>query len=116
VPLAEKTLELLRTYWLQTRPSYWLFPGRGHQEPISVGSLQKAFKKALLSSPVQKDASVHTLRHSYATHLLENGNELPVIQAVLGHSCSKTTTIYTHLTEKIRGNLNQSINQIMNGL
>jgi integrase/recombinase XerD len=116
VPLAERTLELLRSYWRLKRPSWWLFPGRGNLGPIGIATLQKAFKKALLGSPVQKNASVHTLRHSYATHLLENGNDLRVIQAVLGHSCSKTTTIYTHLTEKLLGNLHQSINQIMDEL
>lgn len=113
IPLPEKTLELLRLYWCKDQQTYWLFPGRDMQKPISISALQRAFKKALRQSSIQKNASVHSLRHSYATHLLEAGTNLRVIQDVLGHTSSKTTAIYTHLTEKVLGNLNMSVNQLM---
>ena len=116
VPLPQRTLELLQRYQRAERHSPWLFPGRDRQGAISVSALQKAFKMALLSSRIPKKASVHTLRHSYATHLLENAVDLRLIQSVLGHNSPQTTTIYAHLTEKVLGNLNQKINQLMAGL
>jgi site-specific recombinase XerD len=116
VPLPQRTLELLRLYWRLRRRSPWLFPGRDRRSPISVRALQRAFTQDLLSSPVQKNASVHTLRHSYATHLLENGIDLRLIQSVLGHNSPKTTSIYVHLTKKILGKLTQNLNQLMAGL
>ncbi len=112
-PLAGKTLELLRRYWRQSRPEPMLFPGRGGQQPISVTALQRAFKEALGKSGIQKNASVHTLRHSYATHLLERGIDLRVIQGVLGHISPKTTSIYTHLTDKLLSNLHRGVNELM---
>ncbi|MEX2231580.1 MAG: tyrosine-type recombinase/integrase [Cyclobacteriaceae bacterium] len=106
--LSEKVLGLLRTYFRQYKPKIWLFeglPGKAY----SASSLQKVFASALRKSGVRKEASLHTLRHSFATHLLENGTDIRYIQALLGHNSSKTTEIYTHVTtkafEKIRSPL-----------
>ncbi len=113
VPLPVKTLELLRSYWQLKRPTGWLFPGRTLEGAISPSALQRAFKDALRQSGIQKKATVHSLRHSYATHLLERGVDLRVIQQLLGHTCPATTSIYTHLTEKILRDLNRCLNELM---
>lgn len=113
VPLPQRTLELLQRYRRAERRSPWLFPGRDRRGAISVSALQKAFKLALLSSRIPKRASVHTLRHSYATHLLENAVDLRVIQSLLGHNSPQTTTVYAHLTEKVLGNLNRKLDRLM---
>lgn len=106
--LSEKVLVLLRAYFREYRPKVWLFEG-SHGNPYSATSLQKVFAVALKRSGVRKEASLHTLRHSFATHLLERGTDLRYIQSLLGHSSSKTTEIYTHVTtkgfEKIRSPL-----------
>ena len=83
---------------------------------MSVSGVQRAFKAALQESGIQKDASVHTLRHSYATHLLEAGVNLRVIQAYLGHSSPQTTAIYTHLTRKAEDLAAKAINRVMGDL
>jgi site-specific recombinase XerD len=124
VPLPERTLQLLRQYWQQHRHPMLLFPaeGRNHielaqaTEAMSKSSLQKAFRAALIESGNHKRASVHTLRHSWATHLLEAGVNLRLIQEWLGHSSPKTTSVYTHLTVKAEQLGTAAINQIMNDL
>lgn len=124
VPLPESTLEMLRQYWSTHRHPLWLFPVRIRMElppsaairPMSVSGVQKAFKAALRESGVQKRATVHTLRHSYATHLLEAGVNLRLIQAYLGHSSPKTTAIYTHLTRKAEDLGAEAINRVMGDL
>ena len=97
-PLAERTLQLLREYWQLARSRPWLFPARHRPMPLSATSLQKTFKAVVRQSGIPKDASIHTLRHSYATHLLERGVSLRVIQELLGHRSPRTTARYTHLT------------------
>jgi integrase/recombinase XerD len=97
--LSEKLLGLLRTYFKEYRPKTWLFEG-SPGEPYSASSLQKVFGNALQKSGVRKTATLHTLRHSFATHLLESGTDIRYIQALLGHTSSKTTEIYTHVTHK----------------
>jgi site-specific recombinase XerD len=97
--LSEKILNLLRDYFRKYKPTVWLFEGAAGQ-PYSASSLQKIFSAALRKSRVQKEATLHTLRHSFATHLLENGTDIRYIQALLGHNSSKTTEIYTHVTTK----------------
>ena len=106
VPLPQPTLELLRTFWSTHRHPVWLFPAkipRGwsppESQPMDESGVQKAFQAALQKSGIQKAATPHTLRHSYATHLLEAGLNLRQIQSYLGHSSPQTTAIYTHLTQ-----------------
>ena len=98
VPLAPRLLTLLREYWQRQRPRLWLFPARDQQTPLPATTLQKTFKLVVRQSGIPKDASIHTLRHSYATHLLERGVSLRVIQELLGHKSPRTTARYTHLT------------------
>jgi len=117
VPLPEPTLQLLRKFWGTHRSQRWLFPARvnhrNHTRPVTVQSIQIAFRAALKISGVKKAAHVHTLRHSYATHLLEAGVNLRIIQAVLGHRNTNTTAIYTHLTPQVRERALEPINQLI---
>ncbi|MCL0060935.1 site-specific integrase [Dehalococcoidia bacterium] len=98
--LAECTLDILRNYWREYRPVDWLFPGNPKDMPISSRSIQKVFEKALHEAGIKKKATVHTLRHSFATHLLEAGTDLYHIQHLLGHTTIKTTAIYLHLSRR----------------
>ena len=113
VPLPEKTLELLRSYWLVQRPQHWLFTNKKKDGPIGNSTIQKAFKAALKESGIRKKASVHTLRHSYATLLLEDKIDLRYIQMLLGHKSPNTTSIYTHLTRKGENLVKDAINRLM---
>jgi len=96
--LSETLLELLRKYYLTYRPKVWLFEGQTGRQ-YSEKSIQTILKKAWLRSGVRKKATVHTLRHSFATHLLEHGTDVRYIQQLLGHANTKTTLIYTHITK-----------------
>jgi len=124
VPLPEWTLKMLRQHWSTHRHPVWLFPAPIRAAappsaaigPMSVSGVQRAFKAALQESGIQKPATVHTLRHSYATHLLEAGVNLRLIQAYLGHSSPKTTAIYTHLTRKTEDLAAEAINRVMGDL
>jgi integrase/recombinase XerD len=126
VPLPDKTLIQLRLFWRSHRSAIWLFPAAGRQaphgglpeegRPIADWTLERAFKSALHQSGVRKSAHVHTLRHSYATHLLEAGVNLRVIQAILGHSTPGTTALYTHLTQEVRNSVRAPINDLINQL
>jgi integrase/recombinase XerD len=97
--LSEKLKKYLTEYIAEYRPKQWLFEGQDGQE-YSARSIQQIFSKACELAGIRKKVSVHTLRHSFATHLLERGTDLRYIQELLGHSSSKTTEIYTHITRK----------------
>lgn len=98
--LSALTLEMLREYARLYRLKDWLFPGEIEEKHLSERSAQKIFETACKRVGIVKDVSVHSLRHSFATHLLEAGTDLRYIQELLGHSNSKTTEIYTHVSEK----------------
>ncbi len=97
VPLTQTLLSALRTYWKVYRPRTVLFPGAEVEKPLHPSSVQKVFKLATIKVGLKKHATVHSLRHSYATHLLEAGVDLRTIQAFLGHSCLSTTELYLHI-------------------
>lgn len=100
VPLSEKVIEMLRGYYKAYRPRVWLFEGQVEGERYSEKSLQNVLKQAVEKAKIPKPVSLHWLRHSYATHLLESGTDLRYIQELLGHKSSKTTEIYTHVSMK----------------
>jgi site-specific recombinase XerD len=103
VTLSSVLLKALRVYWRAYRPSTWLFPGQKADEPLGPSTIQRAVKAARLKAKIAKPASPHTLRHSYATHLMEAGTDLRVIQTLLGHRSLRTTAIYTHVArERLR--------------
>lgn len=99
VMLSASLLETLRGYWRQARPKGYLFPGDGGKRPLSDSSAQKAFGRAKVAAGIAKPVSFHTLRHSFATHLLEDGVNVRTIQSLLGHRSLQTTERYTHVAE-----------------
>ena len=101
VPMSVALCDLLRDYWRVDRPRDYLFPGAVPGRPLHESSVQNACTKARLIARIEKRSSVHTLRHSYATHLLECGVDLRTIQKLLGHSSLATTSIYVHVTGRL---------------
>ncbi len=95
VMLSSQLLGILRTYWRLARPKEWLFPGRGDAKPVDVQVLYSACRSATRAAGLSKRVTVHTLRHSFATHLLENGVDIRIIQVLLGHNNLSTTARYT---------------------
>ena len=100
VPLSERITVMLREYYKTYRPKEWLFEGQSPGTRYSEQSLQSVLKQALAKTGIRKPVTLHWLRHSYATHLLESGTDLRYIQEILGHKNSKTTEIYTHVSTK----------------
>jgi integrase/recombinase XerD len=97
VMLSPQLLGILRAYWRLARPGRWLFPGHDADEPVSVATLQYACRMATERAELSKPVTVHTLRHSFATHLLEGGTDIRIIQALLGHRRLSTTARYTQV-------------------
>ena len=100
VPVSDKVITMLREYYKTYKPKTWLFEGSVSGEQYSEKSIQSVLKQAIAKAKISKPVTLHWLRHSYATHLLESGTDLRYIQELLGHKSSKTTEIYTHVTEK----------------
>jgi site-specific recombinase XerD len=97
VMLSAQLLETLRRYWRQRRPDSWLFPGQDAAAPLTCGTVQRFFADVKNRAGIAKAASPHSLRHSFATHLLERGVNIRVIQRLLGHRSLRSTEIYTHV-------------------
>ena len=125
VPLPESTYALLRAYWKTHRNPRLLFPALGRSgsqgatalNPMAQGSVQQAMRRVLKQLPqIRKSATIHTLRHSYATHLLEAGVNIRQVQQVLGHASLVTTMIYLHVTDLGRDDAAARINRLMGGL
>jgi site-specific recombinase XerD len=118
VPLPQKVLQQLRAYWVQDHPagSPWLFPASDPARPLTSHSVRRCLQATARSSGITKHVSCHTLRHSYATHLLEQAVDIRVIQGLLGHRSLKSTTLYLHLTQATMKAVQATIDQVMGDL
>lgn len=114
--LPHATWKLVQTYVRQERPSVWLFAGQLPRPHLHERSLQKIFSDALCRSGINKRAGIHVLRHSFATHLLENGTDLRFIQELLGHANSATTERYTHVSAKNIKRIQNPLDRIIDEL
>jgi integrase/recombinase XerD len=115
VPLPEPMLLSLRRLWKIHANPRWLFPTRAATGPVGRGTLTRTFSAAAQAAGI-RSATPHSLRHGYATRLLENGVDTRVVQLVLGHSRIGTTSIYTHLTEPTRASLRRLLDKVMTDL
>jgi site-specific recombinase XerD len=100
VPLSARLLEVLRSYWSECRPRPWLFPGRKGERPLSGGMVQRLCQQVVRCAGLSKHATMHTLRHCFATHMLEAGVDLLTLQAMMGHNSLQTTMGYLHLSSR----------------
>lgn len=98
--LSKQLLEELRAYWRHDRPGAWLFSNQDRSSPMPTGTAQRIYYTAKERSRVEHGHGIHSLRHSFASHLLESGVDLPTLQRLLGHTCLATTAKYLHVTEK----------------
>lgn len=112
IPLSQIMLEQLREYFKLYRPKMWLFEGQESSRPITIRTLQVIFNRAVKASNIKKPVTFHSLRHSYATHLLESGVDLRYIQELLGHSSSKTTERYTHVSVRSLQNITNPLDTL----
>lgn len=113
VPLPASILQQLRAYWLQHRPRTWLFPSANPLVPLGSNSVRRCLQAAVRGSGITKHVSCHTLRHSYATHLLEKRVDLRVIQGLLGHRSLRSTFVYLHLTQSTMKAVHGTIGKLM---
>jgi site-specific recombinase XerD len=113
VPLPQRTLELLRAYWRERHPAHWLLPDHSGTRPIRREAVLKAIVPAAQEARLTKHVSCHTLRHSYATGLLEDGMDIRLIQGLLGHHSIRSTVGYAHLTSGTLKNVHALINKRM---
>ena len=111
--LSQVSLSILKDYLKKYHHEDWLFPGAVKDKHLSERSVQKVFEKACLKVGIKKNVSVHSLRHSFATHLLEGGTDLRYIQTLLGHSRPETTQIYTHVSTKSLGRIQSPLDRLM---
>jgi integrase/recombinase XerD len=113
VMLSEHLLDLLRTWWKAARPQGWLFPGRDPVQPLTTRQLNRACHAAAQVAEIDKHVSLHTLRHSFATHLLEQKTDIRVIQVLLGHKKLDTTALYTRVALKALGDVTSPLEHIV---
>jgi integrase/recombinase XerD len=116
LPLTESILDMLRAVWKLHRSRKWLFPSRRIVTHLPDATARAAFNQARNECGFDNQFRPHSLRHSFATHLLEQGVDIRLIQILLGHSSIRSTEIYTHLTEPLRENLRQLLRQTTDGL
>ncbi len=116
LPLPETLLLALRRFWLTHQNPKWLFPNQKGTAPLDQRSLRKAFKQARDSLGLSQDLTPHSLRHGFATHLLENGVDIRIVQMLLGHASLSTTQIYTHLTKPMQKTLRHQLDGMFTGL
>jgi len=116
LPLPQTLLAALRSFWRTHRHPRWLFPNRNGTAPLCKKSLRRAFNKARDSLGINKSVTPHSLRHGFATHLLENGVDIRVVQMLLGHASLRSTEIYTHLTEPLCDDLRHRLNRMFSDL
>jgi integrase/recombinase XerD len=116
LPLTESILEMLREVWKTHRSKKWLFPSRRTVTHLPDATARSAFNKARSECGFDDKFRPHSLRHSFATHLLQLGTDIRLIQILLGHSSIRSTEIYTHLTEPLREHLRQLLRQTTEGL
>ena len=113
VMLSDKLLGTLRRYWCEERPDPWLFPGPDPSRPLTRGSVQKFFLRAKERAGIRKRVFPHSLRHAFATHLLERGVNIRVIQRLLGHRSLRSTEIYTHVAENYVRNTKSPLDDLL---
>ena len=111
--LSDVFLGTLREYYRRYKPKDYLFEGGNGRSHLAERSIQNVFHRAIRQAGILKQVSLHSLRHSFATHLLENGTDLRYIQEVLGHSSSKTTEIYTHVSKQALGKIVNPLDQAL---
>ena len=113
VMLSQQQLDLLRQWWRIARPRYWLFPGQVPGEPLTTRQLNRAVHAAAQRAGIDKRVGVHTLRHSFATHLLEQKTDIRVIQVLLGHKKLDTTALYTRVAIKAIGEVTSPLDLLL---
>jgi integrase/recombinase XerD len=116
VPLALPVLQMLRDVWKTHRNREWLFPSREGTTHLSRSGARRAFIRARAACGFDEDFKPHTLRHSFATQLLQKGVDIRIVQMLLGHASLRSTEIYTHLTEPMRADLRRILGEIFTGL